>query len=161
MEVPCRLRGPQPVAAFQCCCLLQGHLPPPCCMLFVSCEGTCLPGPWIHQCSVPREQCCLPHTGLANPGEKAQVGAMGAILQTWNPDLSSGTTTVLTPVFCSGLEAIAVSPFIRLHDSALGTVPVPWMGREPSGPQGLRSLRWPLCLSLHPAQSAEMRQVAR
>lgn len=32
-------------------------------------------------------------------------------------------------------------PLYPFHDSALGAVPVPWMGREPSGPQGLRSLR--------------------
>lgn len=44
MEVPCRLWGPQPVAAFQCCCLLQRRLPLPCCMALVSREGTCLPG---------------------------------------------------------------------------------------------------------------------
>lgn len=55
---------------------------------------------------------------------------MGASLRPWNPDLSSGAITVLTPVFCSGLEAIAVSPtsLIPSHDSALGIVPVPWRG---------------------------------
>lgn len=156
--------GPRPVAAFQCCCL-QGRLPPPCRMALselgrdwpsraldqpvLSTQGAVLPA--THR---PCQPCRRKGTWHSPP----QVGTMGAVLQTWNPDLSSGATTVLTPVFCSGSEAIAVSPFIPHHNSALGTVPVPWMGREPSVPQGLRSLRW-ASLSL-PAPSTICRDEA-
>lgn len=53
--------------------------------LLVSYEGTCLPGHWVHQCFTPREQCCLPHTGLANLVREKAPGILHYRLEPWGP----------------------------------------------------------------------------
>lgn len=164
MEVPCRLWGPglllpSSAAVFR---VASRH---PAVWLSVSWEGTGLPGHWINQCSAPREQCCLPHTGLANlVGEKAR-GTLRHRLEPWGPSCRPGTQIChLVPPLCSlqfsaqGRKQLLSPPLSLTMTLALGTVPVPWMGREPSGPQGLRSLRW-ASLSL-PAPSTICRDEA-
>lgn len=136
MEVPCRLWGPVLSPPSSAAVFFRGASHRPAVWLLVSQEGTCLPGHWIHQCSEPREQCCLPHTGLANLGEKAR-GTLHRRLEpwglSWRPVI--WCHAVLTPVFCSGLEAIAVSPLSLTMTLPWAQGQSPEWGGSPVGPR--------------------------
>lgn len=134
--------GPSP-AAFQCCCLLQGRLPPPCCMALSELRRD-LPSGALDPPVLSTQGAVLPATHRpCQPWRKGtwhsppQVGAMGAVLATCHLVPRCAHSSFLLRVGSN-----CCLPFIPHHDSALGTVPVPWMGREPGGPQGLRSFRW-------------------
>lgn len=135
MEVPCRLWGlglvhkapglwPPPSAVV----FFRGTSCHPAVWLLVSHEGTCLPGCWIH-----RAAC---HTqALSTLSEKRHLAFSTTGWRRGGRPANPGPQIChLVPPLCSlqfsaqGWKQLLSPPFVPHHDSALGTVPVPWRG---------------------------------
>lgn len=136
-------------------------------------EGTLPPrGTVGHQCPAPREQCCHIQA-LPTLSEKRQWGPPPCISPEagWSP---RGQPAGPQAQICHPVLRCAHSGFLLrvgkqlLSPSSAPTLTLPWAQCQSpweegttSESQGLGSLRQAgLCLSLPPAQSAEVRQVA-